>query len=193
MLKEDYQRYFIALIPPEPIFSEMQEEKDRLFRDYGLKQALKSPPHITLQMPFRWKPAKEDILIDSLANFAALQPTFPISLEGFDRFGMRVIFASVQLSDELAKMQRELKQWMRQELKVFDRDGLQRPFHPHLTLAFRDIKKALFPVLWAEYESRQYEAAYLVDQIALLKHDGKQWEVYRGFTLGMSSPQKDPS
>lgn len=47
--------YFIALVLPSPLYEEVTRLKE-YFRDrYNSKAALRSPPHITLHMPFKWK------------------------------------------------------------------------------------------------------------------------------------------
>ena len=53
------QKYFIALVPPEPLLSEIQRVKQQIFDDYGTKGALRSPGHITLHMPFSWEEEKK--------------------------------------------------------------------------------------------------------------------------------------
>jgi 2'-5' RNA ligase len=52
---KDFQLYFIALIPPEPFFSEVLGLKNEVKDRFNSKAALNSPPHVTLHMPFRFK------------------------------------------------------------------------------------------------------------------------------------------
>ena len=61
------QQYFIAIIPPSPIYEEALRLKE-YFRDtYNSKASLNSPPHLTLHMPFRMKERKEAELVEKLA------------------------------------------------------------------------------------------------------------------------------
>jgi len=53
-MTEKYGRYFIAIIPAEPWYSEALQLKKEVRDVYESKGALRSPPHITLHMPFRW-------------------------------------------------------------------------------------------------------------------------------------------
>ena len=66
MSKEDQKLYFIALVPPEPIFTEVEELKNYFSQHFESSAALKSPPHITLHMPFRLKDDKEILLVEHL-------------------------------------------------------------------------------------------------------------------------------
>ena len=51
-------RYFIALIPPEPLFTQIHQLKIYCSEAFGSKAALRSPPHLTLHMPFEWTSKK---------------------------------------------------------------------------------------------------------------------------------------
>lgn len=45
-------KYFLAIVPDEAICDEVTILKEQLRDSFGLKYALRSPPHITLKMPF---------------------------------------------------------------------------------------------------------------------------------------------
>ena len=45
--------YFIAIVPPSPIYEEAFEQKVYFKTKYNSKASLNSPPHITLHMPFK--------------------------------------------------------------------------------------------------------------------------------------------
>jgi 2'-5' RNA ligase len=55
--------YFIAIIPPQPVFEETWQLKNHFKEHYQSKASLNSPPHITLHMPFEWKVEKEEMLV----------------------------------------------------------------------------------------------------------------------------------
>ena len=54
-IPESENRFFIAIIPPEPVYTEALNWKHFFAEHYQSKAALKSPPHNTLHMPFVWK------------------------------------------------------------------------------------------------------------------------------------------
>ena len=52
-----------------------------------------------------------------------------------------------------------------------------RPFKPHMTVAFRDLRKPHFQLAWNEFNNRKFKETMLVDSLALLKHNGKVWKI----------------
>jgi len=175
--------YFIAIVPADPVQAEVMRFKEEIYKQYGSKGALRSPAHITLHMPFKWKHKKFDSLITCLETFAKRQQVLTQELNGFSAFDHRVIYVDVEENAELRAMQKDLMTTVKKELNLFNADYKQRGFHPHMTIAFRDLKKATFLQAWPNYEHREYKAAFEVDSIALLKHNGKQWEVFKNFSM----------
>lgn len=176
-MKDKFGKYFIAIVPPHPLFDEVLAIKKHFWENYQSKAALNSPPHITVHMPFEWKLTAEDRLKDSLSRFSSQQNSFEIKLKGFGCFRPRVIFINVVSADELIQLQGRLRSFCKQELNLFNADHKENPFHPHLTVAFRDLRKKIFSTAWQEFESKEFEGQFPVNKICLLKHDGKKWNV----------------
>lgn len=175
--------YFIAIIPPTPIFEEALELK-HYFRDqYNSKASLNSPPHITLHMPFQWKLDKENLLTEGLGGFAKQQAPFELSLLNFNAFPPRVIYIDVVKSEMLEVLQKELQRFCKRELNLFNANYKEHPFHPHLTLAFRDLRKQQFVKAWEEFKARDFKGQFIVREIALLKHVDGSWRGLKNFTL----------
>src|SRR5690625_7888621 len=84
--------YFLALMLPDEISDQVTKLKEELERKYGIRHALKSPPHITLQKPFRRPQSDEPIFIEKLSSFASGQFSFEIILSCFSVFSLCVIF-----------------------------------------------------------------------------------------------------
>lgn len=179
----DQKLYFIALVPPEPIYGEALEWRKQFAEEYHSKAALRSPPHITLHMPFKWKEDQEDRIFEVLRPVASMQPAFDVSLQGFGAFKPRVIFIHVQESNGLSGLHDALKKQMKQSLNIFNAEYKDKGFHPHLTLAFRDLKKQMFFEAWKKFEKKEYEASFMVKELTLLKHNGKSWDIYKNFEL----------
>jgi 2'-5' RNA ligase len=51
------------------------------------------------------------------------------------------------------------------------------PFHPHVTLATRDLYKKAFQEAWEIFSKKKYEALWIVSGISLLRHNKKNWDV----------------
>lgn len=182
-MKNQKQLYFIAIIPPEPIYSQINNLKAHLATQYNTKAALKSPPHLTLHMPFRWDEDKEERIFNTLENLTNSRHAFDLSLKGFGAFKPRVIYIDMVKPPALEALHDDLKKIMKISLNIFNAEYKDRGFNPHLTLAFRDLRKAAFFEAWNELERKDFEASFTVDKIMLLKHNGKSWDIYREFGL----------
>jgi 2'-5' RNA ligase len=178
--------YFIALIPPSPIYDEAIEQKNYFKENYNSKASLNSPPHITMHMPFRWKEQKEKDLVATIEQFVKNFDPIKVCLDNFSAFAPRVIFINVVKSEALEHMQRQIQRFCKKELNLFNANYKEQPFHPHLTLAFRDLKKPNFKRAWDEFANKEYKAEFIADRIALLKHNGKIWQVFKEFNLESS-------
>jgi 2'-5' RNA ligase len=179
--------YFIAIIPPSPFFEQAHQLKE-YFRDiYRSKASLNSPPHITLHMPFRWKEKKEVDLIDQLSRFTIDLHAFQLRLKNFSCFSPKVIFIDVETNTELSTLKIELQRFCKTELNLFNADYKAQPFYPHITLAFRDLKKPNFDKAWDEFKEKEFHADFMVTQITLLKHTGRVWQVLHDFSLQANS------
>ncbi|MGH2415835.1 MAG: 2'-5' RNA ligase family protein, partial [Microcystaceae cyanobacterium] len=85
------QRFFIALLPPQEVQQVVNQIKQRFAEVYQSRAAQKSPPHITLQPPFKWQLEDLPILTEHLQKFAQTQFSIPVTLDGFGAFRPRVI------------------------------------------------------------------------------------------------------
>lgn len=182
-LSKKPKQYFLAIIPPSPVYEEALELKNYFKSNYNSKASLNSPPHITLHMPFRWREDKEAELIDTLNEFKSGLRPFELQLLNFDCFPPRVIFIDVAANEQLNALQKKLLRFCKKELNLFNADYKDQPFHPHLTLAFRDLKKSMFAEAWEEFSSKSFSANFSVEQFTLLKHNGKLWQAHAEIKL----------
>lgn len=170
------QLYFLALIPPSPVFEEALSIKEYFKEKYHSKGALNSPPHITLHMPFEWKEKKEEKMIRALEEFCKDKTSFTVSMQNFSCFAPRVIYIDVKPNEDLIKLQAQLHRFCKTELNLFNAQYRDLPFHPHLTVAFRDLKKEQFTLAWQEFQQKTFSGEFDVDKITLLKHSGVYWQ-----------------
>ena len=167
--------YFIAVLPPEEIQDEITHLKHEVAEKFDSKHALRSPPHITLHMPFKWKDKRYEELVDVIKNLNSELMPFEVRLKNFDFFEPRVVFVDVAENGRLEELQKKVVDACRKQLRLDNANYKNRPFHPHVTIGFRDLKKRLFYEAKKEFEERNYDSSFQVDQITLLKHDGKKW------------------
>jgi 2'-5' RNA ligase len=177
------RRFFIALLPPPSVQQVANQIKDQFEQIYHSKAAKKSPPHITLQPPFEWEWQHSEQLTITLATFCQNHPTIPLILDGFGAFKPRVIYINVLSNPVILTVQKDLSDYLETELKIVDPRAKNRPFRPHLTVAFRDLKKSAFKEAWPIYQEQSLNFEFTVSQLTLLLHNGKQWEVFQSFNL----------
>lgn len=170
--------YFLALIPGEALRATVKELKEEMRDRFGAGHVLKSPAHITLQMPFKRREEQEDQMIGKLAAFAAEEIDFTVDLSGFDCFAPRVIYVRLTHHEPIVQLHERLKSYLQREMDFHASETGSR-FHPHLTIATRDLRKSAFHEAWAEFENRSFQASFPVTSIYLLKHNGREWDIYR--------------
>lgn len=175
------KKYFIAIVLPEPLFTEIEAEKQLLFEKHGLKGALRSPAHITLHRPFEWKEEKESVLIEKLHHFK-FEKTFAITVKNYASFEPRVLYADVLPNETLYELHNQLTAYAKRELKLYNEADDLRGFHPHVTVAFRDLKKPKFYELEDEFKSKKINHSFECKGFSLLKM-AKKWEVLKTFVV----------
>ena len=177
MKQKNLGLYFIALVPEEPAYIELMLLKNEVNDRFNSKAALRSPPHITLHMPFQWKEEKEIKLINALTGLVKEQTTIMLHLKDFGAFPPRVIYVNVEENESLNGLQSGVLNLARSKWHIYPRSSLSRPFKPHITIAFRDLKKAQFIEAWSEFKQRKYNADVVINHVCLLKHNGKSWDI----------------
>ncbi len=168
------KKYFIALIIPEPHFSEIEAMKQSLFEQFQLKGALRSPAHITMHRPFEWKEEKENVLLEKLNQFK-FEESFEIKLKNFCFFEPRVIYVDVLENIFLTKLHQQLTHFAKRELKLYNEAEDMRGFHPHVTIAFRDLRKPLFYQIKNSFLDKKFSGEFVVPRLTLLKLNQK-WD-----------------
>ena len=176
------QKYFIAIVPPEPVFSEIEKVKREISQKYNNKSSLRSPAHITLHMPFEMKEEKEGSLIEKISSFKFSSP-FSVQLKDYSCFEPKVIFIDVIKNVTLNTLQKELVFHVKSNLNIFNQYEDKRAYHPHVTIAFRDLKKSDFYLANEEYKTKSFTAEFKVNSFFLLKHTGKIWLPLKEFSF----------
>lgn len=174
--------YFICLIPPTVVKTEVKKIKKELQTNFGVNHALKLEAHITIQIPFRMPDYKEDILIKKLLNFADSHKTISAELDGFGRFAKNVIFINVIPHEPFIKIHAEIQDLMLNFLELKSHE-ISTKIHPHITLATRDLKRSHFPEIWEFIQKKEFNTKTEFRKMQLLKHNGKVWESVKSFNL----------
>lgn len=175
------RRFFVALLPPSDVQSEVNEVKGVMRDRFDSKAAFRSPPHITLHAPFEWPVSAIDRLQDSLSKFAYAQMPVPISLDGFNAFSPHVIYIDVVKSAGLMALHPKLMTHLETDISLVSQQERKRAYVPHLTVAFRDLKPNMFRKAWAEFQRQEFHSDFTVSHLSLLVHSGNLWTVKESY------------
>jgi 2'-5' RNA ligase len=176
------QKYFIAIVPEGEIQEKAADLKLQLKEKFNLKYALRSPAHVTLKMPFLWNEAKEDRLRSELGLFFQGQLPFRLKFKGIGKFSDRVIYMKVSENKALRRLQTELTMMCKIQLNLAQ-ELSDYAYHPHMTIAFKDLKKGRFEEYFEFIKSKSFSRQMKVDHIALLKREDGRWAVLQSFPL----------
>lgn len=169
--------YFVGILPPADIQQEVTAFKQQALERFRASHALASPPHITLLPPF--KSTRTDFSV--FGEFVTEHKPMEVKLNGFDRFDQRVIFVNVQPNDALMTLQKDLQLYANYHLGI---EPDYQPFHPHMTVAFKDLKRPLFPDAFAYFSAQSYDRTFTASEITLFAYNGKTWDAKASWKLG---------
>ena len=168
--------YYIAIVAPVEIDQQVLKWKNYFKENFGCTVALKSPAHITLIPPYWMKEDLENDLIQLIGEFSKTKNKFEIELKNFGAFKPKVIFVDIVKSELLNAIYKSFSEFILNENK-FPLKKDDRPFHPHITLAARDLYKRAFYEAWEIFSKKKYEASWTINGISFLRHNKKNWDV----------------
>jgi len=168
--------YFIAVVASEDINAEVLKWKQLMKERFDCVVALRSPAHITLIPPFWLNEKEEDQLKDAIAEFSQSFAAFEIRLKNFAAFKPRVIYVDVAPNEQLPQLHARLEEFLIIK-NQFPINKEERPLHPHVSIATRDLHKKAFREAWEIFKEKKYENAWMASGISLLRHDQKKWDV----------------
>jgi 2'-5' RNA ligase len=175
-------KYFLAIVPDEPVLKMVTELKEKLYEIFGIKYALKSPPHITLKMPFLHNEKKEGQMVKLLQGFFEQEKSFSLALGGVGSFGKRVAFLKIKYPPELKESQQRLlvftKTVLKKTIEISDHN-----YHPHMTVAYRDIKRDQFQQVMDYLRPRKIFGSFEVREVSVLKKKNGAWVIIEKIKL----------
>lgn len=169
------QLYFLAVVLPEELNAEIRSFKNHMFQEWGCKVALKSPAHITIIPPFWMDTALEASLSQDLTALSQPVAPFPLRLQHFSAFRPKTLFVAVQQSEQLLRLKMAADAFFGTHTQYKARPD-SRSFHPHVTIATRDLNKRSFAEAWQIYESKHFERTFTATGLTLLRHNQKDWD-----------------
>lgn len=172
--------YFLAVIPPEPVQSEIMDKKKIASKLFNSSHSLNSPAHITLIPPFYASHSEIKKFSNALKEFISSYNPIEIDLKDFNKFGNRVIFVDLLPNEELNAFQKDLFRLFKKHFPKYKKDNR---FHPHITVAFKDLHEEVFQKAWEYFNQLPYKAYFLMNHFYLLKHENKYWQVVEKYPL----------
>ena len=173
---------FLAFVLPEIPASEIRGFQQYAAEHFDSQRALCSPPHITLVAPFQVQSEQIPALSGTLENFCAQVVPVNITLDGFSAFGERVIFVNVVRDPALEAIAGNLQKHLRASgFSVRTESG---PFHPHVTVAFKDLRREMFGKAYAFFQQIPCEVTWTANALTLLRHRHGRWQADQTFACG---------
>lgn len=170
------EMYFIALLLPEELNKKVKVYKEWMKEKYNCKVGPKSPAHITIIPPFWMNSELERLLIETTDFISSGHPPFTLNTTGFDAFRPRTLFIAVAPNPRLNNLKKNAEEAFI-AYPEFNIKKENRPFHPHITIATRDLHKAAFYEAWEEFAEKKFSKAWLANNLSILKHNKKEWDV----------------
>jgi 2'-5' RNA ligase len=170
------QMYFIALVLPPHLNEKVLKYKQIMLDKYNCKVGLKSPAHITLVPPFWIEDEKEQQLISDVNSLSKDLHPFNISTNNFSAFKPRTIFIAVAPNEKLNKVKKATDDFFKNN-SFYNIKIETRPFHPHITIATRDLFKKSFYEICPWFEKKKFMEEWTAEGISILRHNKKNWDV----------------
>lgn len=173
-------RYFIALIPPQEVCEQVTAFKKNIAIKYNSRKALRVIPHITLKTPFHLDEKEHGLLMQWFHNLSFNINKFELGLNGFGCFNNSkapVIYVQPEYSAQILSVQQNI---IKQFATAFPNTQIQfhdNDYHPHMTIGYRDLTYPEFEKAWSVYKNKPYKVQFEVQEIYLLQHDSKQWNI----------------
>lgn len=171
------QTHFIGVLLPEDITLTLEDCRRYMNQAYGCKSGHKTPIHVTLVPPFALQEefSTRD-LVSAIEKYVLPQNLgFLAHIENFDAFGDRTIFANVISSEKWTKLRDETVKAILKTCPGCTKKD-QRPFHPHGTIANRDIPLGVMKKALETMNELNLVEDFPVDNITIFERQGFCWE-----------------
>lgn len=165
--------YLLLLRIPGGLCRRIEEEREIIVREFGLKQPQPGRPNIPLAH-FRMMKQSEEKMIQRLEKIAEGQKPFQVGLQDYRGYPMHALLVDVQNQQkilDLVKSIKPLRKWMQ--------DGKEAPYFisdPNIVLAGR-LTNDQYIAIMNEYMRRKFRDQFLVESFLLLRKS-KEEEIY---------------
>jgi len=145
-------RFAVYLIPPYPLSRDIAEIHRMLQKVYGFKAGGRFQVHATVKGFFKNNSGDLQLLLTGLDDLFQQETSFTVEFNGFRMDPIGLGFDLLELDGKPNQPFLDFRQRVVDAIHPFiapdcdfaDHD-LGRPFHPHITLAFKDIAPSMYP------------------------------------------------
>jgi 2'-5' RNA ligase len=178
--------YFIAIVLPGELNKKIKRWKEYMNEKYSCNVSLRSPAHITLLPPCWLHEENEGQLIKDMDSFCKTEQPFNVATHNFGAFKPKTLFIDIADNNNLAGLKKRVDEFFSTTQHQFKFDT--RPFHPHITIATRDLHKKDFHEAWAFFESKKFMEEWKVTGLSLLRHNSVNWDIVHTSPFSTNDP-----
>ena len=165
----------IAILLPQPISAHVKSEQQFLADHFGPRHALRTPPHITLIPPLEVNDEDIKKIVSIGKEIATQTQCFKLELNGYGAFKPRVVFIKLIENIMLNNLYQLWRKNIEQQAPHLLERYPDRSYHPHLTLAHRDVTPQQFDNIWKWYKVKSFESVIEITGCWMLKHSSSGW------------------
>lgn len=119
---------------------------------------------------------KEEQLKTDISTLSCEFRSFDLSTNNFSAFKPRTIFVDLSVNEHLIQVKKKTDLFF-SEKRDYKIKLESRAFHPHITIATRDLFKKDFMEAWPYFSDKKFQEKWKTKGISLLKHNKKNWDV----------------
>ncbi|MBC6111264.1 2'-5' RNA ligase family protein [Pedobacter fastidiosus] len=180
--------FLVCLVPPLSVVEDIDVIRNEIAAQFNVHESLKRPAHITLYNPVKLSSKEQEEGFFKKLDEAVFAPPFTQVLKNFNSFPPHTIFIDVDHNEGIMNLQAEIKKALKPMALLEKAD--QPKFNPHLTIAFKDVKPAVYPLIMDKYKERKFQRTFEVNGFSVYKHIDKIWQPFKEYTF--KNPQEKP-
>lgn len=178
--------FYFSILLPGDLSTRVKAFQLDFARRFQSERALRQWPHITVIPPFKMALSRFQQLEDRVQEVQVKSDKFTIDLKDFGAFPKRVIFIEPVFQPQLFVLNERLNEKIED---IIDSQRDYREYHPHVTLAYRDLSEDHFEAAWKEYSRMKFEASFSVSSVFLMKMEEGRWKVEKEYPFLLNQRQ----
>ena len=152
--------------------------------EYRLRPVTSSiDPHLTVKAPFDALSTDIEEIERIIDSVVRLRSPLSYTLKGFGNFEDRVVYMDIEDQGEVASFIKELKGELR-NVAWLEFKPHEREVKLHATLCYPNSARQAHEIVRRLSEKGKREFTATFDTVALLKKEGRKWEILKEFRFG---------